>query len=642
MVVLLAWAASRGGFPVTRWYPGALGLLVVLASLAIGARPRLSRLARPLQVALVAMVLYTAWSYASISWAAAPGVAWDGANRTLLYLVIFATMAFSSLGARRAAVVLCTWTLGIAALAVWVLLALPNPIGGGPGAIGRELEAPTGYSNAQACLWFMAAWPALMLAARQGLPPALRGILAGAVVVLVDVALLSGSRGSLVAAAICLAGALVAFNGRARTLLTLVPVGAAIALTSASVLDVAADLRRGGPQAAQLDAVAGAPLGAALLVALVVGLLALAETLRPPAAHVKLRLRRAVGTVAVAAVVVAISVAALGDPLGRIDSQWDSFSQTTPDGRAGSREGLTGGRHDFYRVSLDIIGEHPLLGLGADNFAKEYARRGATSEFPAYTHSLPLRALVHTGAIGALLLALALGAAALAACRAARHVAVPTAAVASAATMVAAHWFVQGAADWFWEFPALGGAAFAMLGLAGGLAPGREPTRAPSRAVRAAAGALGAVAALAAAASLTLPWMSAILVQRAGDIWPTAPQAAFRQLGVAADLNALSVQPPLIEGTIALRLGRLDRARAAFETALEREPDEAYALLALGAIASERGDEGRALGLVVRAEQLNPQQAVTTVARAQLRAGQRFDTRMLLERLAALGRALRF
>jgi len=54
---------------------------------------------------------------------------------------------------------------------------------------------------------------------------------------------------------------------------------------------------------------------------------------------------------------------------------------------------------------------------------------------------LPLRALVHTGAIGALLLALALGGPAVGAWRAARDEAVPTAAVAAAATMVTAHWF---------------------------------------------------------------------------------------------------------------------------------------------------------------------------------------------------------
>ena len=63
---------------------------------------------------------------------------------------------------------------------------------------GRLLY-PTGYANANAALWLMAAWPALLLARSRRLAWPLRGVLAGSAVLLADVALLAQSRGSLYA-----------------------------------------------------------------------------------------------------------------------------------------------------------------------------------------------------------------------------------------------------------------------------------------------------------------------------------------------------------------------------------------------------------------------------------------------------------
>ncbi len=52
-------------------------------------------------------------------------------------------------------------------------------------------------------------------------------------------------------------------------------------------------------------------------------------------------------------------------------------------------------------------------------------------------------------------------------------------AAASVATVSVLYWLIHGSLDWFWEFPALGGAAFAMLGLAAGLAaPPRDGAQA--------------------------------------------------------------------------------------------------------------------------------------------------------------------
>ena len=91
-VVLFAWwATADGGYAPGAWYPGAL---LVLAALAGCVRPGSYRqLSPPSRWALAAFAGFTVWSFCSIVWADARGEAWDGANRTLLYLTVFALFA---------------------------------------------------------------------------------------------------------------------------------------------------------------------------------------------------------------------------------------------------------------------------------------------------------------------------------------------------------------------------------------------------------------------------------------------------------------------------------------------------------------------------------------------------------------------
>ena len=643
--VALAWAWSYGGFPATHWYPGAVGLVLVLAALVVGLRPAIRELPQSLQIALGALALFTAWSFASILWAESQGVAWDGANRTLLYLVMFAIPALSRLDGPRALLVVGGWTIGILVLAVWVLIKLPDAVGPGRAVLGPGLAAPVGYSNAEACLWLMAAWPALLLSSRAALPPVLRGLFAGGALVLFDVALLSESHGAVIAAGICLVVLLVALPGRVRMLLTLVAVACGAALTAPHAIDVSKARRAAGATTGELASLATPVLSIAVALAAAVTIAALLERHRPPSPATIRRVNRAVATTAVAAMVLgaAAILGATGNPIDTVNDKWDSFKRPTTVAGAGggSLADFGGARYDYYRVALDVIVDHPVRGVGADNFAQDYAARGRASEFPAYVHSIELRTVLHTGAVGGLLLAIALGAALFGASRAARARSPFGAATAGAAVMVFVHWFVQGSADWFWEFPALGGAVFAMLGVACGLAPRRDAGK-RSRAPRAARlGGMVAVAALlvACCASFAAPWMSAIETQRAGQVWPIDADAAFRKLHVAADLNPLSSRPALVEGTIALRLGRLEHARDAFIRALKRDPRESYAMLALGAISSQRGDRTRALVYVRRASKLNRQDAVTLGALQEVRAGRRIRPSALLRQYELLARS---
>src|SRR5436190_5314022 len=84
VAVLVWWATDQGGYFQKTFYPGTLLLLGVLVATAAGAPESFRGLSRPGQTALAALALFTAWSFLSISWAGAPGPAWDAANRSLL------------------------------------------------------------------------------------------------------------------------------------------------------------------------------------------------------------------------------------------------------------------------------------------------------------------------------------------------------------------------------------------------------------------------------------------------------------------------------------------------------------------------------------------------------------------------------
>jgi hypothetical protein len=641
LALMVVWATSDAGYPLTHWAPGGLVVLALLAIALLAVRPRVAEIPTPVRIALLCLAAYTALSFLSILWAAVPGDAWEGANRTLLYLLVFALFACWPQRGSTAALLLCAWTLALIGLAAFAALhidaaatsaarlqtLLPD---------GR-LIYPAGYVNADAAQWLMACWPALLLARSRQLPWWLRGVLAGGVVLLAEVALLSQSRGALYATPVMLVLVFALLPGRVRTFALLVPVVAGIGAAAPAVLRVDERLEGGGNVTAAVHAATVAMFAAALVVALLVALGAAIERRRAPLPQATaLRVHRGVGGIALALLFVLLvgGWAAAGNPLTRARHAWDTFR--SPSGyAANSRDesrlvgGLGSNRYDFYRVALDEFASHPLLGIGADNFAEPYLRHGRSSETPHYPHSVELRTLTETGLLGGLLAALGLGAALLACWRAVTRAPDSLArAVAAAAVTGFGYWAIHGSFDWFWEFAGLGAPAFALLGLTCALAPRAKVAPAPRQArarLRPWVALAGGAAALAAIASFTAPWLSQLQVQSAARAWVHDPATAYARLNDAAQLNPLGDEPYVVAGSIALRRGELPRADHEFALALQRTPGDAYATLERGAIASTRGEQHAALVLLARAAQLNPRDPLTRDALARARRGQRVD-----------------
>lgn len=647
------WVLEDGGYSLTAWSPGALVVLALLLISAAAVPLRLRSVPRPVLAALAALAAFTALSYLSILWAGVPGSAWEGSNRTLLYLLVFAQFALWPRSGAAAMIVLVAWTLMMVGLAVGVMLHLGASAHPAPYFGEGRLKYPLGYENSAAAAWMLAAWPALVLAARREVPWLLRGLLAGGAVVLAELSLLSLSRGALFSAPIMLLLVFALLPGRLRTFAVLVPVAAGVAAAAPSVLHVGNDLVGEQVLAAPLHSAVKHALAAGLAVAVVVSVAAALDARSPTGAAWRRPLRT--GAAVLAGLVLSAGVAggliAAGNPLGRAEHAWNTFSSEKGYAANGSGGRLTSGfgsaRHDFYRVALDQFASHPLLGIGADNYREQYLAHGRSHETPRYPHSVELRTLSQLGLAGAVIALAGLAAGLLAVWRALRGADPLARAVAAAAAAGFAYFLVHGSFDWFWEIAGIGAPAFALLGLACAVVPraapasvaaGPDASAGPE--VAASPGSAGsrrsvlpravviagvAIVSLVLVLVLAAPWISELEVREAARIWRVRPQAAYSRLEQAGSLNPLSDEPQVIAASIALRYGELSRADKQFAGALQRDPGDAYATLERGAIASTQRRRAAALALLARAAALVPRDTLTAAALARVRAGGTVD-----------------
>jgi predicted nucleic acid-binding protein len=645
-VVFLLWATADGGAAPTSLYPGSLFLLGLLcaAGFAYWRAGAWRRPSRPVALALLLLAGFVVWNFISITWADVKGDAWLGSNRALTYLIVFALFALPSWRRPGAAAVLGAYSLGVAAIAAATLIQISTSAEPQLAFVGEVLVDPTGYHNATAALFLAAFFPAVFLASRREVAWPLRGILLAGAGLLVDVALVAQSRGSAIAFALTLLLYLVLVKDRLRSAIHLGLVALAVIPAAPPLLDIYAVLRDGGDVGAAIDSGATAAwLSAGVL--LVVGC-ALAFADRRLALPRKAIVAGERGFAVVAAVVaiagVGAGLSATGDPVDWAEARWTDFKSGYGEDDFGSSRfsgSLGSNRYDFWRVSWNQFKERPLTGAGSESFAVDYLRERQSDEEPKHPHSLPLRILGQNGLVGTLLLGGFTAAALWAALRRrSRHDPLGYGlAVAGVATF--AYWFVHASGDWHWVFPSLTAPAFAFLALGGRLNEDEGPAGAtdidseghdartprqgdPRNTVaRALVPAAAVAVALVAAVSYLLPFGAARDVSAATNTWRTDPATAFDRLERARGLDFLSAEADLIAGTIAIELGEHERARAAFEAALERDPNNWYALLELGALESLAGDRAAALAHLRRALQLNPQDPLIAATARAVRGG---------------------
>ena len=166
VALMLVWAVHNGGYDEDTWYWGALVMLALLAAtVGVDPGPSQCRAGRSrLRRSPVRRLVATCRS----PWAQAPGAALEGANRALLYLLVFAVMLVVPWTRGAALVALLAFAIGIGVIgdraAVQAGLCRPRRAL----VIGGRLAAPTGYFNATAALFMMASLPSIVLALPSG------------------------------------------------------------------------------------------------------------------------------------------------------------------------------------------------------------------------------------------------------------------------------------------------------------------------------------------------------------------------------------------------------------------------------------------------------------------------------------------
>jgi tetratricopeptide (TPR) repeat protein len=623
VVVWLAWAQLAGGFFPTRG--GILGAFLVAALALALAAVRVDPAVRsPARLAMLgALAAFVAWNGLSMLWADFPGEAWTGTAKTLLYAASFALFALWSWSTRGLRAVLAALALGIGVLGLASLLEAALAADPEEQLIDGRLVGPVEYVNGSVAVWMTGFWPALHLAVTPRGGVALRAACLGVAGVLASLSVLAGSRGWLFVLPLAAAVFVALARQRLRAVAGLGLVALATGAAFTTLVDVAERAEAGRPVGPALDRAAAATLAVGLALAVAGAAWSLVER------RVRLapRVHRAFG-VAVAALAAVVLVAgtagvavAADDPRGWLSERWDDFKGGDfPVGQSRFEGSLGTNRYNEWVVALREFRDHPVHGIGADNYAAAYLEQRPDEAYhPRYPHSWPLRLLSQLGLVGTALFLVAAGiAVALALARRSRGDAVAGGAAAAALT-VFAYWALHGSLDWFWEIPAAAAPAFGLLALAGSPEPGSESRDAPPRAFR--AGVLLLAAPL--CALLLVSWLSASYQGAGAAVWSRQPETAYDRLERAADLNPLTAEPLVVAGIVATKRAEYDRARELFARAAEREPENWYVHLQLGLLAAERGDYAAAEQSLARAADLNPRDSRVRHARGLV--GRRAD-----------------
>jgi O-Antigen ligase len=596
---MLVWAVHNGGYNQDTWYWGALAMLFLLVISVFGLRGRGIHLSRPMIAALACFALYVCWSYLSILWAQDQGLAWDGSNRALLYLLTFTLLAILPWTTAGATAALLTFTLGVGVIATVLLTRLAAGSNVGVLFVSGRLAAPTGYINSTAALFTMAALTAIALSVRRELYGPIRGLLIAFAAADLDLAVTVESRGWLFTLPLVALIAVIVVRDRLRVAVAAALVGVACLIPIRGLLHLYINV----PRADLLRERAIHGARPALLICLALFFAATLVAWADGLSERTLRrtVRRLIGTVlavvAVAAVTIGLEVVAKGHPDRFISRQWNGFVHDTGTYTGSHFAQVGSGRFNFWQVALDAFRAHPVGGIGQDNFDDYYIVRGTTGEEPSWPHSLEMRLLAMTGAVGFLLFMAFLVLAVVAAARARRRGPPLGRALVGAALLPLTVWLIHGSIDWFWEMPALSGPALGFLAIAGSLRPEPEPAAAPNLArsslppaVRVIAIGVGGVALLGCVLTLIFPYLSVREVSIASDIQNSDPRAALADLRTASQLNPLDSDPARLAGAIALRAGEYTVARQRFEQAIQREPGSWFAWLGAGLAASELGD----------------------------------------------------
>jgi tetratricopeptide (TPR) repeat protein len=612
LALILGLALAGGGFLVSERHIAGLAVwLLLVGMLALGAAGR-ATLGRPFYWATGLIGGLALFSAFSSLWSGSIELSVTEADRVLVYLGFFLAsflIAQTDQRRQRFAEGIGISLIGIAIVALASRL-LPDLLELGPGlGSNPRLGYPLGYWNANGLAFGIAAAFSLWMS-RRSLNAPLRWFAVAALPTVLLALYFTYSRGGLLALAIA-CGCLIALSHDRLWLLATLAVLAVQARRA--LADNSTEAAIGQGQTVLLILLAGT--------ALALGLFALLRRLErrdDEATGKALALSR--DPVFLKRVALALALLAIGGAALVGSRAWDEFSNSElaisqPEDRF---ENLSGtGRDEFWRVSLDALGEEPLLGQGAGTYRFAWDREREIETTVLDAHSVYFEAFAELGLIGGLLVLGLVGVLLWIGFSAWRAASGPRREL-NAALLAACLAFAIGAGlDWFWEIAAVGAIFFAA---SGALVAARCGQLAHRRAESDGVGDKGeqrrfglAVAGLAVAWIAALALVGPLLVDREID----SSNAAAARGDVAAAVDhadtARSIEPwaasPYVQlGLLAESQGDYATAAERLTEAIEREEGN-WQLYYLRARVEQRGgDAAAAKADLTEARRLNPQE----------------------------------
>lgn len=621
VVLLAAWTGdSSGGYFVGGWAPPALILAALALLVSVAVYSRGVELQRG-TLALGLFAAYAAWTFASLLWSPNAGDAWLGAGQTLLYLLAFwVAVTLVALGASRRWV-LAASALGPAVVAAFTLLALDSQLedlfDGGDRLIGT-----VGYHNGEAAFLLVPFWVAVYLGGSRCVNPILRGAALAGAVLSVDLAVLTQSRGAMVAMVASLPIFFLLSGQRLRGFLALVPIAAALYVSFPDLNGIYPALVGGEALVASLF---GPVLLTVWLTATLAGVYGLFWGLldrrwRPPGGVVRV----VGGILLVGGAVFIVGGAAVltervGDPGALVQQKWEAFKTNDETGQDQGGRYLSAsgsGRYTYLQVAWKDFATHPVLGVGAQNYEATYYRLRDRDSGPVrQPHMLALEVLAERGIVGG---ALFFGL--LATCLAVglrerfRNLHSEGKAQVGALVAAVAYWFVHSSAEWFWQLPAVTLPAMVYLALLvspwrrveaaalGSLTGSSEGSPAGGSGWPLRAGGVG-VALLAVAVVAPL-YTADHYLQRSRQA--TDPAEGLAMVERARWFDPLSPGLPEREAGLAAEAGDRERAEEAHRRAIRLNPEHYAPYAFAGAFYERGGEREEALRYYREALALNP------------------------------------
>jgi O-Antigen ligase len=441
---------SGGFFIDARLVAAIVAWLLVLALTLVGPAPLPQTL--PGWLALAGLVLVTAWSALSVTWAPVQGPAVENVQRLVLYVGAF-VLAIGALRHTRAmravepalvAGATIVIAYGLAGRLVPGIVHLAHSV-----RAGGRLEQPITYWNAEGAIAAVGLVLCARLAGDRTRPVALRALAAAAAAPLGVGVYLSYSRGAIAAAALGLIILVAAAPSRSQLEASGVLLAAALpAAVCASLLPGVASVQ-GNLGAREQD-------GALMLVILVL--------LAAAAAVVTVRRTRAgarrspgedelPGSNRLAAIAaVAVLLGMVGLVVGGLQERSAPAAGRTNITALSSRlTSVSSNRYQYWRVALRAFGRHPIEGLGSAGFRVFWRRERSIDESVQEVHSLELEIAAELGIVGLLALGLMVAGVGMAGRDALRVC--PTLAAGPCAASVA--WLLHASIDWDWQLPAV-------------------------------------------------------------------------------------------------------------------------------------------------------------------------------------------